>query len=137
MANVTKVTAEKKAQFLENLAETASVTRAAELSGISRREWYRTRDEDEEFAAGWSDAWEKGVKALEDEVIRRAYHGVDKPVFQGGKLVGTVREYSDTLLMFKLKALRPDKYRERITNEHSGPDGGPIVTVYVPANNRD
>jgi hypothetical protein len=33
-------------------------------------------------------------------------------VFQGGKQVGTVRKYSDTLLMFLLKGIRPQKWRE-------------------------
>jgi hypothetical protein len=33
-------------------------------------------------------------------------------------------EYSDTLLIFLLKGIRPEKYRERF--EHSGPEGGPI-----------
>ncbi len=31
-----------------------------------------------------------------------------------GKPCGVVREYSDNLLMFRLKALMPDKYRERV-----------------------
>ena len=31
-----------------------------------------------------------------------------------GKPCGVVREYSDNLLMFRLKALLPDKYRERV-----------------------
>ena len=38
-----------------------------------------------------------------------------------------VRRYSDTLLIFRLKAEAPDKYRERISTEHSGPGGGPMV----------
>ena len=31
-----------------------------------------------------------------------------------GQPGGYVREYSDLLLMFRLKALRPEKYRERV-----------------------
>jgi hypothetical protein len=35
---------------------------------------------------------------------------VEKPVFFGGKQVGTVRNYSDALAMFMLKAKRPEVY---------------------------
>jgi hypothetical protein len=45
-------------------------------------------------------------------MIRRGVTGYDKPVYQQGRLVGTVREYSDTLLIFALKARAPDRYRE-------------------------
>jgi len=41
-----------------------------------------------------------------------------KPVYHGGKRVGFIREYSDVLLIFLLKGLRPAKYRERV--EHAG-----------------
>ena len=56
-----------------------------------------------------------GTDALEDEALRRAFHGSERPVFQGKELVGYVRDYSDTLLIFMLKARRPEKYRERFT----------------------
>ncbi|OOQ57160.1 hypothetical protein BC343_16705 [Mucilaginibacter pedocola] len=42
-----------------------------------------------------------------------AIHGTDKPVYHGGKLIGKVKDYSDTLLMFLLKAKRPETYKDR------------------------
>ena len=39
----------------------------------------------------------------------------ERPVFQGKQLVGHIRDYSDTHLIFMLKARRPEKYRERLT----------------------
>jgi hypothetical protein len=56
---------------------------------------------------------------FEDEVYRRAFNGIDKPlVYQGqiskdknGETV-TVKEYSDLLAIFALKGLFPDKYRD-------------------------
>ena len=40
---------------------------------------------------------------------------MEKPVgWYKGKPGGYVREYSDVLLMFRLKALRPEKYREPV-----------------------
>jgi hypothetical protein len=100
-------------RFLGALATTASVTRAAKASGLHRNTWYRHRSQRPEFAAAWAEALERGTDALEDEAVRRAVEGVLKPVFHQGKRVGALRTYSDTLLMFLLKARRPDKFGER------------------------
>ncbi len=52
---------------------------------------------------------------LEDEVTRRAVEGWEEPVgWYKGKAGGTVRRYSDTLLIFKLKGELPQKYAERL-----------------------
>jgi hypothetical protein len=53
-----------------------------------------------------------GTAALEDEAVRRAYHGVEEPVFYKGVQCGSVTSYSDTLLMFLLKARKPAVYRD-------------------------
>ncbi|MGO8867339.1 MAG: terminase [Alphaproteobacteria bacterium] len=123
---MTKVTPEKRAQFIAALENGASVTKAARATRISRQEWYRTRKDDEAFAAAWDAAIEIGTDALEDEAVRRAVIGVRQPVFQGGKLVGYVRVHSDFLLNVLLKARRPEKFRERASVEHTGKGGGPI-----------
>jgi transposase-like protein len=121
-------TPEKEAAFLDALAETASVTRACETAGIARRTAYDWRDADPEFAKAWDAAVQLGTEALEDEAVRRAHHGTDEAVFYQGAECGTVRRYSDTLLIFLLKARRPEKYRERVSAELTGKDGGPIQT---------
>ena len=51
---------------------------------------------------------------LEDECLRRARDGVKVPRFHNGKISGYVRRSSDALLIFLLKARRPEKYRDRI-----------------------
>jgi len=81
---------------------------------------YRWRAEDKTFAAAWDKAIEIGADLLEEEAMRRAVTGVQRPVFQGGRLVGHVRDYSDTLLIFLLKGAKPQKYAERTKNEHVG-----------------
>ena len=58
---------------------------------------------------------------LELEARRRAVEGTERPVFYQGGEVGYVREYSDTLLIFLLKAHRPNKFRERVEHEHKVP----------------
>jgi len=126
MANRTIRTAATRAQFLETLAATANVSRAIEATKAERTAIYAWRNEDPEFAKDWDAALDLGTDALEDEAVRRAHEGVDKPVYQGGKHVGDVREYSDTLLITLLKARRPEKFKDRSSTELTGKDGGAI-----------
>ena len=51
---------------------------------------------------------------------------MNEPVFYHGQVCGTVRKYSDTLLIFLLKGARPDKFRDNATIRHTGPTGGAI-----------
>ena len=112
----TKRTDKKEAQFLESLQSTGgNVSAACEAIALSRRRVYEWREADPVFAAKWDEAVEFGTDALEEEARRRAYTGVDEPVFYQGEECGAVRKYSDTLLIFLLKGRRPDKYRERVT----------------------
>lgn len=111
--------------FLGALIETANVTTAAERADVGRATVYDHRKRDPDFAKAWDEAKEIGADALEDEAVRRAKEGTLKPVFQGGELVGHVREYSDTLLIFLLKGAKPAKYRERF--ELTGKDGAPLI----------
>lgn len=89
-----------------------NVKKACELSGMARSTVYRLRKNDPAFASVFSEAFEEGIDALEDEARRRAFEGVERPVFYQGKQCGAIREYSDTLLMFLLKGARPGKYRD-------------------------
>lgn len=93
---------------------------ACRKAKIGRTTAYKVRDDDADFAAAWDIALEDAADMMEEEVHRRAVEGVLRPVYQGGKKVGSVREYSDTLLIFRLKAVRPEKYRERTEVRHRG-----------------
>ena len=115
MARSEKSQAAQREQFLAALSQTASVTRACEIASLPRRTVYNWRAMDVEFARAWEVALDLGTDALEDEAIRRATQGTERPVFQGKQLVGHTRDFSDTLLIFMLKARRPEKYRERHT----------------------
>ena len=122
-----KATPKKREEiFLSALAECGNVTHAARLAGWDRCYLYRKRQNDEAFAAAWKEAAVIGVAALEDEARRRGYEGWDEPVFHKGEECGTVRKFSDTLLIVLLKAHRPEKYQERRQVEHTGKDGKPI-----------
>lgn len=127
-----KVTPEKKAAFCAALAASGgSVTRACQAIDVARLTAYRWRDADPEFAKAWDEAKAAGLDALEDEALRRAFEGYDKPVVHQGVITDTVREYSDTLAIFLLKGGKPEKYRERVSNELTGANGGAIKTLVV------
>ncbi len=78
------------------------------------------RRHSEDFAAQWREALEEGTDLLDAEARRRAVTGVDKPVYYKGKVVGSITKYSDRLLMFLLKAHRPQKFRDGVKVEHPG-----------------
>jgi transposase-like protein len=119
-------TDEAKEKFLDALSECGNISRAAKLAGIPRRTLYNWRDEDEEFQRLWDKAAAYGTDALEDEAIRRAYEGVEKPVYYQGAVCGSVQEYSDSLLALLLKARKPDRFRENSTVKIGGDGEFPI-----------
>ena len=63
--------------------------------------------------AAWDEALERGLDALEDEIMRRAKDGVGEPIYYRGAVVGETRRYSDTLAMFILKSKRREIWGER------------------------
>lgn len=103
-----------RAIFLTALAEGYSVSAAAERCGVARKSVYTLRDEDPDFATEWAEALDRGADLLEDELRTRVVDGLLKPVFHNGKPCGDVREKSDVLLIFALKARRPQVYRDNV-----------------------
>jgi hypothetical protein len=82
-------------KFLQHLAEGNSVSGAARGTGTSRATLYALRKEDDEIRARWDEAVEQGTDVLEDLALKRA-------------------RTSDTLIIFLLKARRPERYKDRI-----------------------
>lgn len=103
-------TAKTRDRFLEALAELGQVRAAARVAGVSPQSAYRLRRRSPEFAVAWQEAMDQALDALEETLLDRAINGVEKPVFYGGKSCGSVRQYSDALAMFLLRARRPETY---------------------------
>ena len=121
MAALHRVTPKKKAQFLDALALTGNVRQAAKAVGFSANRFYVHRRQDPTFAQAWEETMEQAMDTvLEPEAIRRTVEGVEKPVYHQGRQVGTVREYSDTLLIFLLKGWKSERYTERREVFHRG-----------------
>ena len=97
-------------RFIMRLRDSGNVRLACQAAGVPRSTAYRWRDRWATFNAEWDEAIEDACDILEETAWKRA-----------------VREGSDRLLMFLLKAHRPDRFKERSQVEHSGQGGGPIT----------
>ncbi len=105
--------------FIERLRATGNVTLAARGAGVSRQEVYKARNRNKTFRRLWNEALEEAVDLLDGEARRRAT-GIKRDIYYAGKVVGEENVYSDSLLMFLLKAHRPTLYRDNVKMEHSG-----------------
>ncbi|MCR9838663.1 hypothetical protein NB539_20085 [Vibrio parahaemolyticus] len=116
MSRKTKRTRARDKRFFEALEKQATIGEAAKIAGYSRRSVYDYAADDPAFAQQLNDAQLDIVEKLEKEADRRAMEGVTdfkslKVSKDGYKVIPFVK-YSDSLLMFRLKALAPEKYRD-------------------------
>lgn len=88
--------------FLDALRNKPIVKDACAAASVSTSTAYRYRDENSEFAKAWDDALADGADELESIAWRKAEQG------------------DTALIIFLLKGLRPDKYRERSEQKHTG-----------------
>lgn len=113
--------------FLAAFAKMGMVTRAAEAAGIDRWTHYEWLKVDPDYKREFERACTIVTDAWEDEAIRRAFHGVEKPVTVAGARE-LVKEYSDRLAEFILTHRKPEVYgKQRI--EHTGPGGKPLLDL--------
>jgi hypothetical protein len=112
---------EWKAIFLDAFRNSANVRAACESARISRKTAYAERKTDAEFAEAWDEAECDAVDLLETKAWKRS-------------------DASDTILMFLLRAHRPEKFSERTRNEVTGKGGAPLfpatVNIFIPDNGR-
>ena len=107
-------TIDRQQRFIEMLADTGSVTQAALEVGLSASSAYRLRrlPEASGFATAWDIAVQTASRRLIDIAMDRVIHGSEEPVFdRDGNRVGRRIKYNDTLLMFMLRALQPERFR--------------------------
>lgn len=82
--------------FFSELKQCGNVAAACRMAGIDRKTAYNHKNNDVDFAARWDDCLQEAADVLEAEAHRRAIAG------------------SDLLIIFLLKGLRPERYRERV-----------------------
>jgi hypothetical protein len=88
-------------KFLDTYAQTASISEAAKAAKITLAMHYQHLEADPRYRKAFEAAQQQAVDLLEAEAFRRALAG------------------SDELLMFLLRAWRPERYQEHTTVEHS------------------
>jgi hypothetical protein len=103
---------------------------ACEKAGVHRRTHYDWLESDPEYRIKFQACRRQVIQLLEDEAWRRAVEGVSKPISVNGK-IKTIREYSDTLLIFLLKGAAPEKYRERYEPAVGSPGAGQSLKIEI------
>lgn len=130
------------------LGNQSAAARASKLNRRSHAIWMKKEGPNgDAYRQAYQNARLEAIGEMEAEARRRAMEGArdlvthnGQPVFvwvkngavvpektKGAKLQPLyTTKFSDTLLMFLLKGAKPEKYRDRVDNRHSGPGGGPI-----------
>ena len=89
-----------KKLFLKIFAETGAFYSSCEETGVVHQTVYLWQEKDPEFAKDYEEAKKKYIEKMEKVADKRAIgEGVDKA--------------SDLMMIFRLKGLAPEKYRER------------------------
>jgi hypothetical protein len=102
------------AQFLTVYGEHFNIRRACREIGRARSSVYHALGTNPEFKAAFDALRRNMADDLLAEAYRRAHDGVEKPVFgalgnnEGSGEIGRVTEYSDSVLIKMLSALRPE-----------------------------
>ena len=114
-------TPERQRGFIEALADTGSVKRAAHAVNMTPEGAYYLRRQPggEAFRAAWEAALALGVQRLEDVAMDRALHGVEVPVYHFGAVVGSRKVYNDRLLMFLLRNRASKRFKA--STRHDAP----------------
>jgi hypothetical protein len=114
----------KQRAFLMAYVRTLGIRSAMRLSGVERQDHYFWLKTDERYAELFDQAQEMLADMFEEEVLRRAWQGHDVPITYRGDIKNWYKSYSDQLVMFMLRALRPEKYHRLAHDGYpSGPTG--------------
>ena len=94
-----KVSTKWRTLFLDALAETSNVSRAAEIAGVSPSRAYKVRREEEPFARQWHAAVIEGYEHLELELLARlrSGEGKDGPKHDNGSALRLLALHKDTM----------------------------------------
>lgn len=121
-------TAQRRARFLEALAESCNVAEACRTVGMAKKSVYRLRQRDPGFAAEWAGALEQGYAELEMMLLGQAIFGsttterVDDGAEPGRTRVRTVHSFPHTTALRLLLShkSRVDGFRDGQEAERPG-----------------
>lgn len=130
----TRTEIEQKSDFLCAYMDTYHIGRSAQIARIGINKVGKWRQLDAEFKEAFEEIVLAQCAELEAEAYRRAVTGTDEPVIQRGQEVGKIRRYSDSLLIFLMKGMMPDKYRDKLIAD---PKRGSGTVLVLPENGRE
>lgn len=84
---------------------------SARRAGVARQTYYDWRESDPQFVIDSDSAIESGTDVLEDSALKQAKEG------------------STALMVLLLKSRRPEKYKDRFENQHTGTNGDPLKII--------
>ncbi|MDB5571074.1 MAG: hypothetical protein JWN21_2157 [Sphingomonas bacterium] len=120
-------TPRRRQHFLEAVARQATMEVAARGVGMSMTSVRNLRARDPVFDADCAAALAVVRPTLVEAAYQRAVVGVEEPVFQGGKLVGVKRKYSDSVLKLMLeRGIDPTKPSEQVFKSKALPGYTPV-----------
>lgn len=127
------------ALFLVHLRKHGRPVQAARDAGFEGTEYINSlRRTNKEFADAYASVLESRKDLIDDAIVERAIHGVEKPVLFQGKQVdnpdGTPmfeRTFSDGLLQTLARAENPEKYGEKskVEHHHTGKVGVAVLPM--------
>jgi hypothetical protein len=115
-------TPSRQRAFLESLADTGSVTAAAQSVSMSTTSAYRLRARADArgFSVAWDAALERAMQRLFPAALDRALNGTLRQRFYHGEMIGEDRVYSDRLIVWLLEKgaamLGGGRTREAVTD---------------------
>jgi hypothetical protein len=111
-----KIQHPQKRAVLVAYAECGTITGAVAAVDCDRTMHYHWLKTDPDYAEAFEVAHQMAIAAHEDEASRRAM-GWDETVSRADGTSYTVRKYSDTMLIVRLKALKPEVYRDALRRD--------------------
>lgn len=108
-----------KDTYIAELARTGIVGMALRAANVDRTTLLVWQEHDETFSMRTRMAMKEADDNIRSEIRRRAVEGVIKPIYYKGKMVDSIREYSDALLHTLAKSRMPE-FREKSEVSVSG-----------------
>ena len=122
-------TAQKQRLFIQTLAETGLVTRAAAAAGMSVRSANRLalREDAEEFCLAWDAALRLAVRPAAAKLYEYGLNGMTETVWRDGEIVYRRTRPSEKSLFFLLSRMDPVRFgRPAAALDMRDPHGHPI-----------
>ncbi len=106
-------TAVAKEAFLAEFAKSWIIGTACTVANCSREAVYNWRRNDPDFSAAYDKAKLEADDHIRDEIFRRAVLGIEEPMVSSGRIVTTVRRYSDSLLTLLARSRMREEFSDR------------------------